>query len=125
MNCNNCGKPIPKDSESCPYCGTTQNAVLEDYEEPRSNPYAVASFAVSLVGVLLFASLCGIVSMILAGIAFYNFDKTDVYGKNISPYLKGKGLMIAGFIIGIFDLVAGVASLIVNTTSAEFVFWML
>ncbi|MDD4124293.1 MAG: zinc ribbon domain-containing protein [Eubacteriales bacterium] len=121
MKCNNCGKPIPNGSESCPYCGTTQNAVLEDFEEPRYCPFAVASFIVSLVGTLLFAVICGPVSMILAGIAFYNFDR---FADKASPKLKGKGFMIAGFLLGIFEFVIGAAALAANNSTAVFIFWM-
>lgn len=117
MNCNNCGKSIPEGSESCPYCGTTQNAVYEEYEEKRNSPFAVASFVVSMIGILIFAVICGPVSMVLAGMAFYNFDK---YGDKF----KGKGLMIAGFIIGIIDLVAGASALAADFSTARFFFWI-
>jgi len=78
--------------------------VLEDYVEPQHNPFSIAGFIVSLVGVLILSSLCGAAAIILEGIAFYQYDQHQNH-----PYLmkKGKALMIAGFILGLFEFVVG------------------
>ncbi|NLN55602.1 MAG: hypothetical protein GX148_04790 [Clostridiales bacterium] len=111
MNCINCDKSIPDGKQQCPYCGTTQRQVPKEESKSRYNIFSAASFLVSLIGLAVYAIICGIVSMALAGIAYYLYDQKDKYTKAPIYSSAGKGFMIAGFIIGIIELVFGTGNI--------------
>lgn len=79
---------------------TTQNNVVK-----KQNTMALLSFIFSIVGLLVAAIPCGIVALItgIMGIAKFNPSKD-----------KGKGLAIAGVVIGVIDIIAGIANIVMQ-----------
>lgn len=72
-------------------------------EEKKNNGLAIAGFVVSLVSLFInFAGIVGLVGTILSGVGL---EKS----KNLEG--KGKGLAIAGLIIGIIGVVYGIYSI--------------
>lgn len=120
INCTNCGNQIADNAMNCPFCGAPvakqpiqQPYGQQPYGQPMQQPYgmpmqqpygmqktngaAVAGFVLSIVG--LFLTLWGIIPIIgivLSAIALKTIGQTGE---------KGKGLAIAGLVIGIIDLV--------------------
>lgn len=72
--------------------------ILANADEPRTNGMALTGFICSLVGLFLFGLILGVLAIIFSaiGLGEINKDKTK---------WKGKGLAIAGLIIGIVDIV--------------------
>lgn len=62
------------------------------------NGLALAGFIVSLVGLVVFGIVLGILAIILSGIGLYRVNQDPINW-------NGKGLAIAGIIIGILDIV--------------------
>lgn len=77
-------------------------------EENKNNGLAIAGFVVSLVSLLInFAGIVGLVGTILSAVGLAKC-------KNLNG--KGKGLAIAGLIIGIFSIGYGIYSIIKAAT---------
>lgn len=114
--CVNCGEELSEDSKFCNKCGvdseknniaqSNQNVNTTNQGESKFNGQAIASFVVSLVGLIIFGLICGIVSLSL-GITSL---------KHIKEFSneKGKGLAIAGIVIGSIDIVLVLFATIVN-----------
>lgn len=120
-HCKACGNPLSPDSLFCPRCGTrvegAENtgatyefgnydkvAAVNNVNKDSQNPLAIAGFVVSLVSILL--SVFGVVSIVgivLSSVGLYNATNK---GKT------GKGLAIAGLVIGICRLVLTIAFII-------------
>ncbi len=73
---------------------TTQNVGPK-----KQNNFALVSFILSLVGLIIAGLPCGIVAVVLGIISLVKFDATKE---------KGKGFGIAGLAIGIFDAVGAI-----------------
>ena len=63
---------------------------------------SIVSFVFSLIGLLIAAMPCGLVALITGIIGVAKFDPA----KN-----SGKGLAIAGIIIGAIDIIAGILNI--------------
>ena len=82
---------------------TTQNTGTR-----KTSAMALVSFIFSIVGLIIAALPCGIVALItgIIGVAKFNPAKDS-----------GKGLAIAGIIIGIVDIIAGIANIFLQVAT--------
>lgn len=107
MYCSKCGKEYAGGTMLCPYCGANSQTGYVPFvaqAEPKYNVCAIVGFVLSLVS--LFFSLYGAVtvaSVVLSAIALKEIKATNE---------KGRGLAIAGLVIGIFTLVMTVVAVI-------------
>lgn len=117
--CTNCGNELEEDVKFCSKCGANsdEEVVVQNNQETNTttqkekyNGQAIASFVLSLVGLFVFGLICGILSLTL-GITALNHIKAL---KNE----KGKGLAIAGIVIGSLDCIMILFGTIVNIISA-------
>ncbi len=105
--CENCGAELKENSEVCLECGKYvskkgNNGNTKNYDE--NNKLALAGFIVSMVSLLInFAGLVGLAGAILSGTGLVQVSKGNG---------KGKGMAIAGLIIGIFSILYGIYSII-------------
>ena len=77
--------------------GPQQNMNYNGVAQDKYNPFAIASFVCSIVGIFLFGLIMGILSVIFAVVA-KNRAKTF-------PNEKGRGLATAGLVIGIIEII--------------------
>ena len=95
--CPNCGKEVDEKAVVCVGCGVSlanQNISVQDN---KTNSLAVAGFATSLVSLII--NLWGIIGLLALILSIVGL--VQVGNKNE----KGKGLAIAGIIIGAFSIV--------------------
>ncbi|MFA5781374.1 MAG: DUF4190 domain-containing protein, partial [Bacteroidales bacterium] len=67
-------------------------------DDPKTNGSALTGFILSLVGLFLFGFILGVLAIIFSAIGLGKIKKD-------SSKWKGKGLAIAGLIIGIIDII--------------------
>lgn len=112
MFCKFCGKPNDDGAKFCSSCGNdleadvASNPIPENEPTPVEQPtvvatkktsgYAIASFVLSLVGLLIAAIICGTLGIIFAAKAFKAIKEQNQ---------GGKGLAVAGLVISICDIV--------------------
>ena len=48
MTCTECGMRIPPTAQTCPYCGTHINSLLEDFVDLIALPFYLAKFIILL-----------------------------------------------------------------------------
>ncbi len=82
---------------------TTQNTGTK-----KQNNFALVSFILSLVGLIIAGLPCGIVAVILGIISLVKFDSTKE---------KGKGFGIAGLVIGVIDVVAVIVNIVITASA--------
>lgn len=127
--CKYCGNTLNDGDKFCQKCGgvveeastnqttaevvnnisdTQNNNQSQSEYSGKTNGTAIASLVCSLVGIIIAAIPLGIVSICLSAAAM----------KHISafPGEKGKGMAIAGLVIGIIDIVFGVIGVIINSS---------
>ena len=101
IECIECGKEISDQAASCPHCGyrdeesvasEPQNVEASDGVKPaQTDPFAVATFAAGMGGLLILPILFIPVGYICAIVSYYKLKD--------NPELKGGGLRIAGAIL--------------------------
>ena len=98
MYCQKCGTQLDENNV-CPKCdGLNLEAILSTpAAEKKYSGKAIASFVLSLVGILVFGLICGILGVIFSTIAMREIETN----KNLS----GKGLATSGLVISIIDIV--------------------
>ena len=112
MTCPHCNANLEEGATFCLNCGAQLDAAAPAAEaapaaapaapaKKKVNGLAVAGFVISLVGMFCFGIVCGILSVIFCAIAL-----KQIPAKNQG----GKGLAVAGLIIGILDLALLVVS---------------
>lgn len=71
----------------------------------KTSGMAVASFVLSLVGIFCFGFVTGLLALILGAVAMRATSR--------EPALRGRGLAVAGFIIGIIDVIGWLVWLVI------------
>ena len=104
--CSNCGQEIKANSKFCTKCGIEIGDVKEtDIKTAgtKTNGFAIAGFVVSLCSLMIpTLGVGGIVGTVFSSIGLGKTGK----GKD-----KGKGLAIAGLVMGIIAILAGLDQL--------------
>lgn len=78
---------------------------MEENQVKKASPLAIASLVLSLVGLLVAGLPCGIAALITGIIGLVKFD---------AQTQKGKGMAIAGIIVGAIDVVLVVFYMIIR-----------
>ena len=123
--CKYCGSTLNDGDNFCQKCGavaeseesvkatastqtnnTIENNVSSAVNGKKTNGTAIASLVCSLIGILIMAIPLGIGSICFGAAALKHIK--------VSPNEKGKGLAIAGFVIGIIDVVFGMIGIILK-----------
>ncbi len=123
--CKNCGTEVEEGGKFCPNCGTSidllsqPSMIIDQMDHPKNpSPYndpersyqatstkgsmnglAIGGFVASLIGIIVAAAIAGTVGLVLSLIGY-----KQVKERNQS----GKGLALAGIIIGAVDIVFGI-----------------
>lgn len=104
--CSNCGQEIKANSKFCTKCGIEIGDVKEvdtKTNSTKTSGFAVAGFVVSLCSLMIpTVGVGGIVGTVFSSIGLGKTGK----GKD-----KGKGLAIAGLVMGIIAILAGLDQL--------------
>ena len=118
--CANCDNELTEDSVFCSKCGSNRgetkpiqnNDSVQNVNvgESKTCGQAIASLVLSLVGLLIFGLICGILAISMSTVALNRIK--------IDSNLKGKGLAIAGLVIGIIDCVFVGLYTIINIITA-------
>ena len=118
--CANCGNELAEDSKFCSKCGSNggetnpiQNSnPVENVNagEVKTCGQAIASLVLSLVGLIIFGLICGIMAISMSTVALNRIKA--------NPNLKGRGLAIAGLVIGIIDCVSVGLFTLINIATA-------
>jgi len=113
MTCPHCNANLEEGATFCLNCGAQLEAAQAEAapeaapaaapvaEKKKVNGLAVAGFVISLVGLFCAGIICGIISVVLSAVAL-----KQIPAKNQG----GKGLAVAGLVIGIIDLATIVIS---------------
>ena len=113
--CPSCGTENKTDSKFCPSCGASLEKAKEEvkaekvetvstYEtEQKTNGMAIAGFVVSCTGLLCCGGILGIIGAILSGVAL---------GKTGPGKEGGRGLAIAGLVIGIIETILAIVAIL-------------
>ena len=114
--CIYCGKELSDNTKYCANCGknTESNNITENNQnvntanqgEAKTNGQAIASFVLSIVGLFIFGLICGILAL--------SMGVTSLKHIKAFPNEKGKGLAIAGIVIGSIDCVFVLLGTILN-----------
>lgn len=128
--CINCGNMLSDDSKFCNKCGvdtknnqfinnannvensnqnvnaTVSTVANNNQETSKVNGLAIASFVVSLVGLIIFGLYCGLIAL---GMGITALKRIKIF-----PEMKGKGLAIAGIVIGSIDVFFVLLATIIN-----------
>lgn len=126
--CSNCGNELSENVNYCPYCGEkiirelketkTINETKEESFDPNefenSNSLAIAGFVTAIISLFLnFWGIVGIIATVLSAVAINQVNKSKE---------RGKGLAIAGVIIGTFSILYGLFQIINSINYFSLVF---
>lgn len=112
MFCMNCGKEIPDSTAFCIHCGAAQSggaahpapATLRQEAPAANNTMAIIGFVVSIISLLInFWGIVGIAATVLSVLGLMGCKQKNQ---------KGKGLAIAGIVIGGISIIWGAISLL-------------
>ena len=107
MFCKYCGNQLEENAKICSSCG---NAITEDaptLNQQTETPFeysipfagkAIASFVLSLVGIIIAAIPCGILGIVFSALSMQEIKRYEY---------RGIGLAVAGLVISIIDIVLG------------------
>ena len=107
--CVKCGKELKTGDTFCTNCGTPvggSGKPVENGATGKTNGQAIAGFICSIIGFWFAGIILGAISISLSSVALKHLKAF--------PNEKGKGLAIAGLIIGIVDVVGAIAALVVG-----------
>ncbi len=103
--CPNCGKEVNENAVICVNCGVSLNGKNNVVNGNKNNSLAVAGFVTSIVSLIInLWGIVGLLALILSVIGLVQISNNKE---------KGKGLAIAGIIIGAFSIVYA-AVIIIN-----------
>ncbi len=107
MYCRNCGVELKDGTAFCTNCGQKQDADINNVTDNKNgyNTMCVVGFVMSLISLLInFWGIVGIIGTVLSIVGLMNCKKKNE---------KGKGLAIAGIIIGVISIFYGFYSILV------------
>ena len=126
--CKYCGSTLNDGDNFCQKCGavaeseesvkatastqtnnTIENNVSSAVNVRKTNGAAIASLVCSLIGIFIMAIPLGTGSICFGAAALKHMK--------VFPNEKGKGLAIAGIVIGIIDVVLGFVSIVIRSSS--------
>ncbi|MBA7594356.1 hypothetical protein ES703_01297 [subsurface metagenome] len=113
MFCSQCGEKNPDDSKFCSKCGEALTAPKAPAAAPAPAPRAAAGTRTS--GFAIAALITGIVGLLSFGplaILAIIFGAIGISQTNKDPNLKGKGMAVAGLVLGIIACVGWVIGII-------------
>lgn len=100
--CPNCGAEVQNDTNTCLACGKELKTVTIDNQ--TNNAMAITGFILALVSLFLnFWGIVGILATVFSAIGLSQTKKLNG---------KGKGMAIAGLIIGIFSILYGLYTIV-------------
>ena len=128
MNCKFCGARLYKNAKFCAHCGakteqeehSTEEKIIQTNEQTvntdnhtattkrKFSGKAITGFVLSLCGIAFLELICSVIGLIFSCIAL-----GDIKRKNY----KGKGLAIAGLVVGIVATVLSFIYTLVYVTS--------
>ena len=107
MYCNKCGAPIPEGGNFCQKCGAAveQSTAESQPSEIQPQPVQTAT-ATTTNGFAIAALVCGIAGLFLnfLSILAIIFGALGIAQTNKNPEIKGKGMAVAGLVLGIVVL---------------------
>lgn len=118
--CSNCGKELNEGVNFCSNCGEaiskeTKEVVVSNYESENTNSLAIAGFVTAMVSLFLnFWGIVGIIATVLSAVAIGQVNRIKE---------KGKGLAIAGVIIGSFSILYGLFQIINSINYFRLIFY--
>jgi hypothetical protein len=128
MYCPQCGEKNPENSKFCSKCGAALTLKAEPAAESapapapvapaatgsRTSGMAIAALVMGIAGFVFFGFL-GILAIIFGGIGLSQINK--------DPSLKGKGMAVAGLVLGIIATVGGIIWIIAVTLWSAGFWW--
>lgn len=141
--CRYCGTKMEESAKFCPNCGanTTEGSVdnqtTQNVQQPSTNVntntqqnnvnnnttattkwngLAIASFVCSMVGIVIFGLIMGILAICFAAAAK---SRAKTF-----PEESGKGFATAGLVVGIIEVIIMIWSIFVTTTSTTALYSM-
>jgi hypothetical protein len=115
MYCPKCGAQIADDSRFCPQCGNS--TVAQTPQAPQAPPqqpayqqpqpvYQQPAYQEHTSGMAVAALVTGIVGFFLSPLSVLAiiFGAVGISQCGKDPYLKGKGMAVAGLVLGIINI---------------------
>ncbi len=128
MYCRNCGAYLNDDAAYCSACGTAQQPNTYTYteqpkEQPESEAKKSAAIGVLVWGILglffaLELPLLGLIFSCVAKKKVTEYEQTYGEAKDVAGI--GKGLAIAGFVVGLVCTILGALSVLSAFTTGFF-----
>lgn len=101
--CTNCGAELNDEQDICVKCGKMVKKSNSNSSNGNKNTMATTGFIIAIVSLFInFAGLVGLAATIVSGIGLAKAKDFDG---------NGKGLAIAGLVIGIFSIIYGIYSI--------------
>jgi hypothetical protein len=133
MYCTQCGAQIAVDSQFCDQCGAVVPQIIEPaavtsrLNGPSPIPAAAGqTMAVTMKtsGMAVTTLVFGIISIFINFISVYAiiFGGLAIAQTTKSPALKGKGLAIAGLVLGLFMLISWIAVCVWDEFTTSWIF---
>jgi len=127
MFCPQCGEKNPDDSKFCSKCGEALTAAAAAPAAPAPAPAPRAAAGEKTSGMAIAALVTGIAGFIFFGILSILaiiFGAIGIRQTNKDPSLKGRGMAVAGLVLGILGVAGGIIWLIIVTIwSTSFWWW--
>ena len=135
--CTNCGTKMNETDRFCPNCGTdsntgatpvqNNNVVQQNYSNAqannnnvvqggtkKTNGLAVTSFVCSMVGIVVFGLIMGILAICFGAVGL---SRTKYF-----PEESGKGFAITGIIVGIIEVIIMIFYIVAVRTTVTSIF---
>lgn len=101
--CTNCGAELNDDQDICVKCGKMVKKSNNNASNEKKNNMATTGFVIALVSLIInFGGIVGLLATIFSAIGLAKVKEFEG---------NGKGLAIAGLIIGIISIIYGIYSI--------------